>query len=233
MRATGLARRRASMQAGGMAMSPCEPAVELSGVPSRRARVLACAGVAAAFLLCYDLTNWRAHLLGTERCLAFAWELRMPRVTAFVVPYWSIDVLLVTAPLLTVRAMQLRVLLARLAFALVVSCVCFMAWPFRCGHERSIPDDWTAPLFRLLHAFDLPYNQAPSLHVSEAMICAPVVLARLTKRWRPWAAAWLAAGCAGVLFTHQHHLLDLAGGALVGAVALCCWREAGGASVEK
>ena len=208
-------------------------AAELSGVPGRRARLLACAGVAGSFLLCYDLTNWRAHLLGTERCLAFAWELRLPRVTAFVVPYWSIDILLVAAPLLVLTWRQLHVLLRRLAFALVVSCACFLAWPCRCGHVRSIPDDWTAPLFRLLHAFDLPYNQAPSLHVSEAMICAPVVLARLPKWWRPWAAAWLAAGCAGVLFTHQHHLVDLAGGALVGALALFWWRDAEPASAQE
>jgi membrane-associated phospholipid phosphatase len=185
-----------------------------------RTRLLACLAIAAGFLLLYDLANWLAHQRNTTRCLAFAWELQIPRLTPFVVPYWSIDILLVAAPLATQLHQQLHTLLRRLAFALLLSCSIFLLWPCRCGFPRSIPDDWTAPLFSLLHTFDLPYNQAPSLHVSEAIIIAPVFLARLPQKWKPWAALWLASGCAATLLTHQHHLADLASGALTGWLAL-------------
>lgn len=193
--------------------------------PSLRLRVAWCVAVVAGFLLLYETTNWLASRSGTTRCLAFAWELNLPRISWFVVPYWSIDILMVLVALVTIRMGQLRVLLLRLAFILVVSCVCFLLWPCVCGHQREIPDDWSAPLFRLLHWFDLPYNQAPSLHVSEAIVIAPVFLERLSKRYRHAFVLWLASGCVGILFTHQHHLMDLLTGAAMGFLALRIFRE--------
>ena len=190
--------------------------------PSFRTRVLACAGVLLGFLLLYDTTNWLAHIRGTQRCMAMDWEFNIPRITAFIVPYWSIDFMLVLAPLCCVRHSQLRTLLWRLGIILVLSCLVFLVYPCRCGYERTIPDDWTAPLFQILHLFDLPYNQWPSLHVSEALVASAVVLPRMPRAWRPWAALWIALGCAGILFTHQHHLIDFVTGATLGALVL--WR---------
>ncbi len=188
--------------------------------PGMWVRIGWCAGSVAAFLLLYDTTNWLAARSGTTRCLAFDWEYRLPLIPLFAVPYWSIDILMAMAPFFTTRWDQLRTLLVRLAFILVVSCICFLIWPCVCGHTRTIPDNWSAPLFALLHFFDLPYNQAPSLHVSEAIVIAPVYLARVPRRGRPAAVLWLATGCVSILFTHQHHLVDLITGALVGLVAL-------------
>jgi membrane-associated phospholipid phosphatase len=190
--------------------------------PALRTRLLACAGVMLAFMLLYGGTNQLAHWRGTTRSMAFEWEFQLPRITAFVIPYWSIDFMLVLAPLFTVRAAQLRTLLWRLGSILVVSCTIFLLYPCRCGYPRTIPDDWTAPLFQILHFFDLPYNQWPSLHVSEALVAAAVILPRLPALWRPWAALWIALGCAGILFTHQHHLIDLLTGAALGMLVL--WR---------
>jgi membrane-associated phospholipid phosphatase len=187
--------------------------------------LLACLAIAVGFLLLYDATNWLAHHRKTTRCLAFPWEFHIPRLTPFVVPYWSIDILLVAAPLATRHHQQLATLLRRLAFALLLSCSIFLLWPCRCGFPRSIPDDWTAPLFTLLHSLDLPYNQTPSLHVSEAIIIAPVFLARLQRPWKSWATLWLATGCAATLLTHQHHLADLITGALTGWLALHCFPQ--------
>ena len=193
--------------------------------PSLGWRVVWCVGVVGAFLLLYDTTNWLALRSGTTRCLAFDWECHLPRISLFVIPYWSIDVLMALVPLFTLRTTQLRILLLRLAFILVISCVCFLLWPCVCGHPREIPDDWSAPLFRLLHWFDLPYNQAPSLHVSEAIVIAPVYLERLPQRNHGVALLWLACGCAGILFTHQHHLIDLLTGVVIGLLALRIVRE--------
>lgn len=210
---------------------PAEAQVLVNGVsvtpnaPSLRLRIACCVGVVASFLLLYDTTNWLASRSGTTRCLAFDWEFHLPRISWFVVPYWSIDILLAVVSLFTIRIGQLRVLLFRLAFILVVSCICFLLWPCVCGHQRNIPDDWSAPLFRLLHWFDLPYNQAPSLHVSEAIVIAPVCLERLSQGCRRAAILWLACGCAGILFTHQHHLMDLLTGAVIGFLALRIFRE--------
>lgn len=189
-------------------------------LPAFRTRLLACTGVMLGFLLLYGATNLLAHLRGVTRSVAFEWELEIPRITAFVVPYWSIDIMLVMAPLFVVRHTQLRTLLWRLGIILVVSCTLFLLYPCRCAYERSIPEDWTVFLFQVLHLFDLPYNQWPSLHVSEAMVAAAVTVPWLTPAWRPWAVLWIALGCVGIMFTHQHHLVDLVTGATLGALVL-------------
>lgn len=210
---------------------PAEARVLINGVsvppnaPALRLRIAWCVAVIGGFLLLYDTTNWLASRSGTTRCLAFDWEFRLPRISWFVIPYWSIDILMALVALFTIRMGQLRVLLVRLAFILVVSCACFLLWPCVCGHQREIPDDWSALLFRLLHWFDMPYNQAPSLHVSEAIVIAPVYLERLSQRYHRATVVWLASGCVGILFTHQHHLMDLLSGAVIGFLAVRIFRE--------
>lgn len=198
-------------------MFPPLPASPGHHCPSLRLRLISAAGFVLFALLIYDTCNWFASWRGVTRCVAFGWELEIPRVNWFVVPYWTIDILLALSPLFTRRFDEWRALLRRLFWAFIISCAIFLVWPCRCEFPRSIPDDWTAPLFRLLHFTDLPYNQAPSLHVSEAVIVAPVLLARLPHPGlRAALIVWLVMGSLGTVLVHQHHVVDLVSGAALG-----------------
>ena len=172
-------------------------------------------------LVSYGTVNAIAEARGVTRCLAAAWELKIPRLNWLVLPYWSVDILLALSPLMAADPDEWRTLLRRLFWAFTAACLIFLIFPFRCAYPRMIPDDWTGPLFALLHATDLPYNQAPSLHVAEAILFAPVYLARISSPgWRTAFIAWLAMGCAATVLTHQHHLADFVTGAAFGALLL-------------
>jgi len=192
-----------------------------SACPPLRLRILSVVLLVLFCLVTYGACNAIAAARGITRCLAMEWEFDLPRLTWFVVPYWSIDVLLALSPLFTVRFDEWRTLLWRLVWAFAISCAVFLIFPARCNYPRTIPDDWTAPLFQLLHLTDLPYNQAPSLHVAEAIIMAPVLLARLPNAAsRAALIVWFILGSLGTVFAYQHHVIDIVTGAAVGFAAL-------------
>lgn len=79
--------------------------------------------------------------------------------------------------------------------------------------------DWASTLLRFLYANDRANNAFPSGHMYFA-----VLLAYFVTRWKPrllWFAALLVILVVGsTLFTGQHYVLDLVGGALFATVGI-------------
>lgn len=195
-------------------LSPHAPAHEL---PPLRLRIISGVLLGLFCLTTYELCNEIAAWRKPERCLAMAWEFHIPRINWTVVPYWFLDIMVVAAPIIAQRYDEWRTLLRRMILAFLIACTVFLIFPCRCGYQRSIPDDWTGWMFRLLHATDHPYNQAPSLHICEAIFTAPVVMARFRRRLvRILIGAWFAIGALATLLTWQHHLADVITGAALG-----------------
>ena len=192
-----------------------------SACPPLPLRIVSAVSLTLFCLVTYGACNASAAARATARCLAMSWEFDVPRLTWFVVPYWTIDVLVALCPLFTRRFDEWRTLLWRMVLAFLISCAVFLVFPCRCDYPRTIPDDWTAPLFQLLHLTDLPYNQAPSLHVAEAIIMAPVLLARLPNAGlRAALVLWFVLGSLGTVLVYQHHVIDIVTGAVVGFAAV-------------
>jgi membrane-associated phospholipid phosphatase len=82
----------------------------------------------------------------------------------------------------------------------------------------DLGDGWTAQFYRDMVATDTPpANAAPSLHVSLTCLLA-LALFRDFPRW--WLVTVLGVGLVwlATLLTWQHHLIDVAAGALLGLV---------------
>src|SRR5262249_26783443 len=84
--------------------------------------------------------------------------------------------------------------------------------------HTELADGLTAQLYRNMVAIDEPpANAAPSLHVSLTCLLAWAFLRDFPRWWLLiWGAVllvWLAT-----LFTRQHHIIDVATGALSGTV---------------
>ena len=74
-------------------------------------------------------------------------------------------------------------------------------------------------LFDSLPAFDLPYNQAPSLHIALAIIVGAFYWTRFPKIRLP-LFLWQSLIALSVLTTYQHHFIDVPTGALLGWLVL-------------
>lgn len=151
--------------------------------------------------------------------LFLSWEQSIPFVEWMIVPYLSFNLLfLIPLFVLSTRA------LARLGLAFACTTLAaglfFFFFPAELGYPRVIPSDWTAPLYRGLFSVDGPGNLVPSLHAAYTMVFFLSGFSALpSKRSRALLSAWVALILASTVLTHQHHLLDLVFGILLGCGA--------------
>jgi hypothetical protein len=89
-----------------------------------------------------------------------------PFVRELVVPYWSLDLFFCGAFFLCGSKVELNLLTKRLIAVTMLSGLCYVLFPLKLALPRPEPEGWTAPLFHALYFNDLPYNLAPSLHIS-------------------------------------------------------------------
>jgi hypothetical protein len=172
------------------------------------------AGLLALFVSIYGTTNWIASWRADRLRLWLAWELEIPFVPWMVWPYLSLFAAFLL-PMFALDAPAIRVLCRRLATATILSGICFLLVPGELGFERPslVPGHELA--YRYIHVLDLPHNLAPSLHVSWSFILL-LALRGASPGWlRRLLELWLVLLITSVLFTHQHHVLDVAGGMLV------------------
>jgi len=74
-------------------------------------------------------------------------------------------------------------------------------------------------MFDSLVAFDLPYNQSPSLHIALSIIVGAFYWTRFPKIRLP-ILLWQSLIALSVLTTYQHHFIDMPTGALLGWLVL-------------
>ena len=169
----------------------------------------------------YGVTNAIAAARGTSRCIALPWEHHLPFIAWLVVPYLLVDLLMGCTALFAQTREQMRTFRRRILWAFGAGNLIFLLLPLQCSFPRTIPEDWTGPIFRFLHFSDLPYNQAPSAHIYEAMLMTPIYWSRFPHPlWRGLYLAIVIGASAGTVLTYQHHVLDVVTGILFGLLFL-------------
>ncbi|MES3021969.1 MAG: phosphatase PAP2 family protein [Pseudomonadota bacterium] len=178
------------------------------------------------FSLCYPAANLLAQRAGVSAELVLDIDKAIPFVPWMIVPYMTSGLFFVLSFFLVRSNDDLRVLSQRMLLATVAGTLIFALFPLQFSTLRPSVDAPFAALFALLSLVDLPYNQLPSLHVAYALIYWHALRDLPPRRWaRAALAAWLLLLASATVFTYQHHLLDVAGGALLGSVACAMVRR--------
>lgn len=172
------------------------------------------------FLVVYGTTNsLAATRAGVESCYCW-WEKYIPFVPWMVVPYMSIDLFFVAAPFLCRTDRERRVLVKRIAFAILVAGAIFLLLPLRFAFERPSVDGWLGVVFNGFRELDKPFNQCPSLHIALCVILAAVYLRRTKGVLRVVLAGWFGLILLSPVLTYQHHVVDVVGGFSLGAASM-------------
>ena len=157
------------------------------------------------FFLSYGFTNWVTSLREPVASFAFPWEHHIPFLAWTIIPYWTSSLLYAISFFLPATKEELDQHGLRLLTALLVSLAAFLLFPLKLTFTAPVVTGNLGWLFAQLHGLDLPYNLAPSLQISLAVI--------LAARYRsPWVTAWLTLAALSTLTTYQHHLIDLPAG---------------------
>jgi membrane-associated phospholipid phosphatase len=175
------------------------------------------------FFLSYGFANHHAASAAVVPSIVFDWERHIPLWPWTILPYWSIDLfyglsLLICATRLELKRQGLRLLTAQL-----ICVACFLLFPLKFSTPRPAVEGWAGQLFDALAGFDLPYNQAPSLHIVLLLILWDFYRQRLHGPWKGVLHVWSALIGVSVLTTFQHHFIDIPTGLLAGSLCLWMW----------
>jgi membrane-associated phospholipid phosphatase len=180
-------------------------------------RALGCLALAGAvFVIVYSGCNRFTATRQDVGSFYFEWERSLPFVPWLVVPYWTLDLFFCGAFFLCGTRAELGLLTRRLITVVLASAVCYLLFPLKFGWDRPEPTGWTAPLFHALYANDLPFNLAPSLHISLRSLVWVALAAHLRGWLRTTVKIWFIIIGLSTLLLWQHHLIDVVGGFVMG-----------------
>ncbi|CAA6821559.1 MAG: Ser/Thr and Tyr protein phosphatase (dual specificity) [uncultured Sulfurovum sp.] len=193
--------------------------VALDAKASMKERLVWMVYLGIMFFLLYGSANHFAYLTAPHPVMVFDWEQHIPFIEASIVPYMASDLMFVLAFLLLYTRLELRILALRVFAIVTVSVICFVLFPLQFSFEKPEIEQFTF-LFTLLEA-DLPFNQAPSLHVSFAIVLYFSMREKIGSSWlKGLLALWFMLIIVSTLLVYQHHFIDVPTGALVGFLAV-------------
>jgi 1-acyl-sn-glycerol-3-phosphate acyltransferase/protein-tyrosine phosphatase/membrane-associated phospholipid phosphatase len=190
------------------------------------------AALALLFLGVYGGCNWLTAQRADVGVWFFEWERRIPFWPILIVPYLSIDAFFLAAPFLCRDRQELRAFTARIATAIVIAGLCFLAFPLRFAFERPAVDGWVGALLNGFTALDRPFNLFPSLHVTLAVILANTYARHTRGFLRTAVLGWFVLIAVSTIFTYQHHVVDVAGGLLLATLVCFVIHEDGASPVR-
>ena len=174
------------------------------------------------FVLIYNGCNYLASQRADVGTCAYDWEINLfPFIPILIIPYWSIDLFYVVAPLLIKSRFELAQHLKRISFGIAVAGVFFLLFPLKLVTPAPPVEGWLKPFFDALGNFNNFYNCAPSLHIVLRTNLLMIYLPLCKGKWRWLLGTWFFLIGASVLFCYQHHVIDVITGQLLGL--FCLW----------
>jgi membrane-associated phospholipid phosphatase len=191
----------------------------------RSKALLASAGLSILFLVVYGGCNWITARRPGVGTFYFEWERHMPFVPFFILPYMSIDLFFVAAPVLCRTEKELSIFVKRVAAAILAAGICFLLFPLRFAFPRPHADGWLGAIFDWFRGMDAPYNLLPSLHAALMLILVDVYFRHTRGLSRAAIIAWFSLIAVSPVLTYQHHIVDIAGGFLLAGLCFRIFRE--------
>lgn len=185
--------------------------------PSLRQYAWTSLWVTILWVVLYTYTNHLAQLAPVKYDFSFAWEKNTPLIPWMILPYVSLNIM-TFVPIFHLIPSEIRHLGRVMGLATVIAAVVFYFFPAPLIHTRPESVETWNFLFQLVFSIDDVSNTLPSLHITFSTQLLLALWPKL-KTFRYFYLVWFLLVCVSVLFTWQHHFMDIVAG-LVLALSL-------------
>jgi membrane-associated phospholipid phosphatase len=172
------------------------------------------------FYSVYWLANHYTGTLTSRHRVDFAFEASIPFLPWMILLYLSITPLLILLPFRFRTTVDALPAFATLCSQVAIAGLVFVVFPAELGFPEPIVSGPVAIPFAAATAINLTYNLLPSLHVAFALSAAVFLADAGSTAWRTGIWLWSLLIVASTVLTHQHHLADVAAGAILSALTL-------------
>jgi membrane-associated phospholipid phosphatase len=185
-----------------------------------RGNLLLSIAFGAYFWIVYGLGDFVATHAAQRFHVAMPLDFMVPFVPWASVIYLMVTPLFCVAPFVFRTPDRLLPLFVTMCVEVTLAGVVFCLFPVELSFPPHEVTGAANFVYRLACAIVLTYNCVPSLHVALALTCGWAYSSVGGWRWRTFIWTWVAGIVVSTLLTHQHHLVDLATGALLSIFAV-------------
>jgi membrane-associated phospholipid phosphatase len=168
------------------------------------------------WVLVYGGASWLTEQRSDRVRLHFDAELAMPFVPEFLVVYMSLNLLFLLAPFILRSGAELRALIVALFVVTGIAGIGFLLLPGDIAYAPVTLDGFWADAFAFNRRIVLRHNLAPSLHIAFSTILLGAFGSGRGRIARSLLAAWGVLIAASTLLIHEHHIVDVVSGFLLG-----------------
>ena len=197
-----------------------EPLLAWPGMASLRLTLPLSYLFSKIFFSIYGLASLLAGIRGAHSAFYFDWELRLPFFPSVALIYLSVPRVLALTPVVLRTWRDFLPFFVTLTAVTVIAGLIFLVAPVTQGYPQRVASGTWAWVFQLADKLNLNYNEVPSLHVAFAVTVALVFGRRCGPLGKSLFWLWAAAVVASALLMHEHHVLDLVAGAVLGFVSV-------------
>ena len=151
--------------------------------------------------------KWSVHFEG---------ERTMPFVPEMIIVYVSLYSIFILAPFILRHRRELLALAVSCNLAILIAGLGFALIPAELAYPPPQRFGAFPELFRAADTLNLTYNLVPSLHVTFAVLLGAAVGRTADSTGRVLLWIWVAAIAGSTLLAHQHHVIDVVTGAILG-----------------
>lgn len=198
------------------APEPREPLWAWPGWAHLRLALLVSLVTGAWFGVVYGGCDWITGLRGTHYRIHFDWEPNIPFVPLASVAYLSINLMLGSVAFTLRRRAELLAAGAMVLATTTIAGVAFLLYPSRLAYPPTPSAGVWQAAYDFADVINLNYNLAPSLHVGFAFAAGLAMSHRRPAFARFMFLAWASLIAVSTMLAHQHHLIDVITGAMLG-----------------
>ncbi len=152
--------------------------------------------------------------------VAFDFEAGIPFVPQMAIAYLSIIPLLFLALFVLTSPRRLFPLVFVLSLEVIVAGILFLLFPVEETFPPRQVEGASAFLFTIADTLNLRYNDLPSLHIALSLSAAFAYSQYCDAVGKIFYLVWALLIAASSVLTHQHHLADVAAGALLASAGM-------------